>query len=322
MTRYRVAVIGCGKVGALYEREAGRPKPASHAGAAVRDPRTELVALADTSPTALARAKKLFPRARAYSSASECLQTERPDIAVIATPVSARLSLVRLCLRYGVRAIICEKPLASSAVEAAKITRAVERSDAAFVLNYPRRFAPLFSRVRRAITSGALGAVQQVTCYYSNGLYNNGGHAIDSLLYLLGEDMKVRWAAVNKRAAHPPGDPCMDATLETKKGARVMLQSVDQKAYGIFDIRLFGTKGERSFIDYGTTLIEAAPRRSFFKEVRQLDRARARVHTSPEGNVLAETLKALAKKERPNGAKQGFTVLRTLDAIRHAAKKK
>lgn len=319
---YRVAVIGCGKVGVLYEAERKRPKPASHAGYVVANPHTKLAALVDISPTALAKAGKLFPQARKYASARECLEKEHPDIVIIATPPRARLALVRLCIQLGVKAVICEKPFASTIVEAKAIARVVKKSGIIFVLNYQRRFAPLFARVRRDIVSGALGKIQQVTCYYSNGLYNNGGHAIDALLYLLGEDMDVRWACVNKNTAHLAGDPGIDAVLETKKGTRIHLQSVDQKSYGMFDIRILGTRGERVFTDYSSTLIETSARESVFKEVCQLDRARARVLQGREGSALAEVLWILARGERQSGAAQGLAVMRILDSIRHVAKKK
>jgi predicted dehydrogenase len=271
----------------------------------------------------LRKAGKLFPQAALYSSAHECLKKERPDIAIIATPPEARLALVQLCIANKVKAIICEKPLAASLSEAEAIARAVKKSGIVFVLNYQRSFAPLFQRVRRDITSGALGEIQHATCYYSNGLYNNGGHAIDALSYLLGEKMTVRWASVNKRAAHPPGDPCVDAVLETKKGTQIHLQSADQNAYGIFDIRILGTRGERAFTDYSLTLTETAARgKSIFKEVHQLDRAHSQTLRGREGNPLIEAIRILIKGERQNGEVQGLAVMRTLESIRYATKKK
>jgi len=322
MSKYRAAIIGCGKVGVLYEGEKNRPKPASHAGLITLDPHTELVALVDSSSAALRKAGKLFSKAKTYTSVRECLKIECPDIVVIATPTKVRLELVRLCIQNGVKAIICEKPLASTSREAAAIAHLVKKSGIVFILNYPRRFAPLFARARKDIASGKLGKIQQVTCYYSNGLYNNGGHTIDALLYLLGEPMTVRCASVNKNAMHPEDDPCVDALLETKSGTRIALQSLDQKAYGIFDIRVLGTRGERVFTEYSSKLLETSARASSFKEVQQLDRAHARVLTGPEGDPLTEALRALAGKGKSDGAEQGLAVMRILDSLHHATKKK
>lgn len=321
---YRVAVIGCGAVGVLYGTEKKRPTSASHAGAASEHPRTTLAALVDTDAKALARAGKLFPGVPCYASAGDCFAKERPDIVVIATPPAARLALIKLCVQHDVRAIICEKPLANTAREARSIARALSKSRALFVLNYQRRFSPLFERVRREIASGTLGRVEQVTCYYSNGLYNNGGHALDALLQLLGEDMEVRWARINKNAAHPPGDPCVDAVLETKKGVRIVLQSADQKAYGIFDIRILGTRGERAFIDYGSTLVETSARTSVFEGVRQLDRTHALLRRSEPQGTLAYAVACLEQRALPaSGVKNGAQVVELLEKIqRHAQKNK
>src|SRR3989344_899765 len=252
--KYTVAVVGCGKVGALYSAEKGRPASASHAGAAASHTKTELVALVDTNAKALARA--------------------------------------------------------------------VDRGKTVFVLNYQRRFSPLFERTRAAIASGALGRVQQATCYYSNGLYNNGGHALDALLQLLGDGMAVRFSRVNKKAAHPPGDPCIDAVLETKKGARIVLQSLDQKAYGIFDILLLCTRGERALLDYGSTLVETRARTSIFEGVRQLDRARASSRRGDPQGTLAYAVACLERGTPPSsGVKNGVQVVELLEKIKNYARK-
>ena len=310
-TKYRVAVIGTGRAGA------------SHARIITADPRTQLVALADVSAMALKKTGALFPRAKRYASARACLAQERPDIVVIATPPSERLSLIQLCARFGVRAVICEKPLALSVAQAAAIDRVVKKSGMVFVLNYQRRFSPLFARVRKALRSGALGKLQQVTCYYDNGLYNNGGHTIDALLYLLGAPLSVAWGRANPRAMHPPKDPCVDAVLFTQKNIPVVLQSVDQRRFSIHDIRIVGSKGEYALIDHGLTLVETSARASvFFTGEKELDRADAKKSRAPFGSALAEALKHLKAGTKPQGAAQGLAVLRILESITHAAKKK
>ncbi len=321
---YRVAIIGCGRVGVLYEAEPLRRKPASHAGVAQANPKTELVALVDTNAKALLRAGKIFPKVGRYRSVRECLQKERPDIVVIATPPSVRLVPIQECLRAGVRAIVCEKPLAETARDARAIARMVSKDKGVFVVNYQRRFSPLMARVRRDIHSGALGTIQQVTCYYSNGLYNNGGHALDALQYLLGEDMHAVWARTNPKAMHPSGDSCVDAVLETKTGTRVVLQSIDQKAYGIFDIRILGSKGERALLDNSDALIETPARSSSYKGERALDRARATVRRGAPAHALDRAAQYLTNRERPeSGVENGRAVVELLEEIKkHAQKKK
>ena len=324
-SKYHVAVVGCGQVGVLYETEPKRPKPASHAGAVMANKKTELVALVDTNAKNLATAQRLFPGAAGYASLAECLKEERPDIAIIATPPSVRLAAIRECARSSVPMVICEKPLAESAAEAKRMQALVAKSGMMFVLNYQRRFSPLYARLRADIKKGKLGRIQQVTGYYSNGLYSNGGHAIDALLYLLGDEIiSAIGSKNNANKTHPAGDINIDALLMTKKGTPIVLQSFDQKEYGIHDLRLYGTKGSAVLTDYGVTLVKTPARPSRFVGIKQLDTAREHsVHAplSATKDVLAHSIKCYEKHRLPaSSVKNGLLVVRILDAIAASAR--
>ncbi|GEM_PF-1304415 len=324
--RYRAAIVGCGRIGALFERERAHDKPASHAGAVRANDATELVALVDTNPKTLAAARKLFPGAAGYRSLADCLKQRRPDIVIIATPPAARLSLLKACVRARVPMVVCEKPLAMSANEAKRTEALAATNGLTFVLNYQRRFSPLFARVRARIKSGKLGRIQQVTCYYSNGLYNNGGHVVDALAYLL--DDHIVSAAASRNATnttHPVGDVNVDALLTTKGGTTVVLQSFDQKEYGIHDIRLYGTKGSVVLTDYGTTLVETPARPSRFAGIRQLDRTRHRTTRMPLSatkDALAHVIECYERRRKPvSSVGSGLLTLRVLDAVARSAKR-
>lgn len=323
--KYRVAIIGCGKIGALFESEPKREKPASHAGAVMANHRTELIALVDTDTKNLAAARKLFPHAAGYASLTECLKLEHPDIVIIATPSTARLAPLKECVRFRIPMVVCEKPLAKSAREAKKMEAIVAKSGVTFVLNYHRRFSPLFARARASITKGKIGTVQQVTCYYSNGLYNNGGHTLDALQYLLDDTFVSVVATKNaKNNTFPKGDVNVDALLTTKKGTTISLQSFDQKEYGIHDFRIYGTKRSIAITDYGVTLIETPVGQSRFVGIKQLDNLRAhttRVPLSATRDVLAHAILCYEKRRDPSSsAKNGVEVLRVLETITKSAK--
>lgn len=323
---YRVAVVGCGKIGALFEAEPKREKPASHAGAVLSNKKTELVALVDTNAKNLAAARKLFPGVASYASLVECLKLEHPDIVIIATPPQAHLSLLKECAHLDIPIVICEKPLATNAKEAKQVEALVTKSDMTFVLNYQRRFSPLFAQVRADIEKGKkIGRLQQVTCYYSNGLFSNGGHIIDALSYLIDDEIiSVIGLKNDKNETYSIGDLNVDALLTTKKGTRIILQSFDQKEYGIHDIRLYGTKGSIILTDYGMTRIETPARPSRFVGVQQLNVSNSRTMQTP----LSATKDALAyaiechEKNRvsSSSATSGLSTLHVLDAIAKSAK--
>lgn len=326
MKRYRTVIVGSGKIGALFEAEPKREKPASHAGAVRANRQTELAALVDVDAKNLSAARKMFPNTNGYTSLAACLAKESPDIVIIATPSRTRLALIRECARFHVPIVICEKPLATSVKEAKQIGALVNKSGMTFVLNYHRRFSPIFARARSTLRSGKIGRIQQVTCYYSNGLYNNGGHTLDALTYLLDDEI-VSVAAVKntKNSTVPAGDMNVDALLTTKKGTIIALQSFDQKEYGIHDFRIYGTKGSLTITDYGVTLIEILARPSRFVGVRQLDNARQRsVHiplSATEG-VLTYAIECYEKRRVPlSSVASGLSALQILNALTGSTKR-
>jgi len=326
MKQYRAVVVGCGKIGALFEAERRRPKPASHAGAIVANRKTQLVALVDTDARALAKAGKLFKGAARYTSFVRCLKKERPDIVVIATPPSARASLIRMCVRAGIRMIICEKPLAESVRDTWTIRKLLARSPTTFVLNYQRRFSPLFDSVRRALQKGTIGAVQQITCYYSNGIRNNGGHIIDALLYLTNDRItSVQAMEHTRNTVHPRGDSNLDALLHTARGATITLQSFDQHKYALHDIHILGTTGAVVITDFGQRALWSRRGPSAFagiNELRSKPMREQRAPLSATSGALKEALDCVGKKRLPrSGVKNGADVLRIIGAMKKSARR-
>lgn len=318
-------MVGCGDIGALLESEPNRPKPATHAGALSSYSKTQLVALVDTDQKKLRAAGKLFPGARLYSSLEECLAEETPDIAAIAAPPDSHLALVTQCARSGVRMIICEKPVAYSLAHARAIAKIVREKKVAFVLNYQRRFFPVFESLRSDIRAGKLGTIEQVTCYYSNGVLNNGGHAIDSLNFLLGDKIASVLALENKHnRAAPAGDLNIDALLETQKGARIALQSLDQSKWGMHEFRIYGTKSAAVIGDYGYSLQKMLPVPGPFARVKTLESGDK---ITKQESMVAGALEHLIYCHERGAASQsdaesGQETLKILDAILESAEKK
>ena len=321
---YRAVVVGCGRIGALYEKEPHRAKPASHAGAIAHNPRTELAALVDVDRKQLDAAAKLFPRAARFTSVEKCLAEIKPDILVIATPPAQRERIVARAIRAGVPLIICEKPLARTVREAKRIERMARDSSVSFVANYQRRFSPLYAAVREDIRRGAIGRVQHAACIYGNGILNNGGHLIDALLFLLGEPITSAsglFAADN--AAHPEGDRNIDGILRTKSGVRISLQHIDQRAFAMHDMCIYGTRGSITITDYGARALWHRTRPSSFARLRMLDARPARTLRMPLSatkGVLDAALDILEGARRnTDGVRQGITVMKVVEALKRSA---
>lgn len=248
--RYRAAVAGCGRIGLLMEGDPRQPRPATHAGAFALDPRLELAALVDPSAERLARARELFPSVPTFSGCEQMLEAIRPEIVAVATPPETHGALVELCAKRGVRAIVCEKPIALEPGEAGRMIASCARAGSLLLVNHTRRFDPEIRRVRDEVRSGAIGEVLQATCYYTAGIVSTGTHAVDLLRFLLGEPSWVM-AVANDRGGCPDGDQAVDGLIQFAGGTRAFLQFLDVGDYSIFDAHLFGRKGSVALTRFG-----------------------------------------------------------------------
>jgi len=306
MPTYRGIVIGCGKIAVRFEAEGKRPRPRSHAGALSEHSRTELVAFVGKDDADRAAAAEFFPRTAFYADAARCIKEIQPDIAIVASSTGTHAAFTILCAEEGVPVIIGEKPVASDIKSALDMSRALERKNTTFVLNYQRRFFPLFLRARERIAAGALGSLREIVCLYDNGLFNNGGHAIDTVEFLLGERMVSATGVVNeKNATHPEGDVNIEGTVLSEGGTKVSLQSFDQKVSPIHELRLYGVKGELHIRDFGYTF--------------DWGTSTEREEISMTAGALDEAIRAYEEKREPaSGIRNGIETLSVLEALKES----
>ena len=149
---------------------------------------------------------------------------------------------------------------------------------------------------------------------------------MDALSYLIDDQIiSVTGLENTTNKTHPAGDTNIDALLTTKKGTRIVLQSFDQKEYGIHDICLYGTKASAVISEYGMFLVEMPARASQFAGIKQLDARQAhslRVPLSATKDALAHVIECYEKHRAPvSSAASGVTTLSVLDAIATSARR-
>ncbi len=98
-----------------------------------RDPRFEIVAIAEPRHARRALAEKLVPGARFYDSIGALLDRERLDFVDIASPPTLHIEAILAAANAGVH-ILCEKPLVTSRQE---FHRAVRTASEAKVVLHP-----------------------------------------------------------------------------------------------------------------------------------------------------------------------------------------
>lgn len=154
MDKLKVAVIGTGFVGRV------------HVESIRRQPDVELVAIADQSQELASRFGEQLGIARAVGDYHELLSDDSIDAIHICTPNNTHAPIARDVINAG-KNVICEKPLALTAAEAAEITALAQSKGVVHATSYNLRFYPLVQQMRRMVATGDIGEVLAVQGTYS-----------------------------------------------------------------------------------------------------------------------------------------------------------
>ena len=142
-----------------------------HRIAARIDDKYELVAgaLSSTPEKSLASGEAIGLK-RVYEdfkkmAAREARRKDGIEAVAIVTPNHVHFQAAREFLKRGIH-VICDKPLTSTMPDAKKMVKAVEESDALFILTHNYTGYPMVRQAREMVASGALGKIRVVQVEY------------------------------------------------------------------------------------------------------------------------------------------------------------
>ncbi|MGH9969108.1 MAG: Gfo/Idh/MocA family protein [Pyrinomonadaceae bacterium] len=186
MTRLKIGIIGAGYIGGV------------HAAILTKDDRVHVARVNDVSSEAAQRLANACG-AQAASNAMEVIDS--CDAVYITTPNTKHTELAVATARAG-KHVFCEKPMATSVIEAQAVLDAAEKSKGVFQVGHNRRFAPVYATLKRMLETGVVphsahvkmnrGELQnppwvgdpQVTGGF---LYETTIHMFDMMRFLFGE---------------------------------------------------------------------------------------------------------------------------------------
>ena len=176
-------------------------------------PNVDVVAVADTDPVGVERARQRIGAARAYLDYREMLARESLDlVSVCPRWVNNHAEMVLVCAEAGVKGIFCEKPFAATLAEADTMLAACDRSGVRLAVAQ-RRAGAYEQHAKKLIEQGAIGQVQMIRRHgkadHRAGAMDMailGIHILDNMRFLAGAD--VAWAY-----GHVTQDGC-DVTLD------------------------------------------------------------------------------------------------------------
>ena len=170
--KYRVAIIGCGRMGQNY------------AEAYTTYPDTEIVAIVDANTERRAVLGTRFGVAAVYSDAEALLKDMVPDIAVVVTPTKYMKDVVIACAEAGVKGISTEKPIAARLQDADAMVEACAERDIIFAGGNLQRAMNEVQEAAAHLHKGEFGNIRGASVHGFGGEISGGGCQHISVLRL------------------------------------------------------------------------------------------------------------------------------------------
>lgn len=255
--KYRAVLVGLTGIGARRPADPeGMPlygtMPPSHASAYYQHPQTELVGVCDLRQDALdafrADWRDVWPDAGAYTDFGAMLREQSPDLVSIATSDHAHAELCVQAAQSGARAILCEKPIATTLADADRMIEACERHGVPLSIEHTRRWDPRFQEARRILRSGELGPVRTIVVEMFSKramLFRNGTHLIDLIPFFA--DTGIRWLMADledgfENYSQYSGDGGRDPDLEPYASAYLRLEDGVRAFYNSYKTEFPGSQ--------------------------------------------------------------------------------
>ncbi len=318
----RFGLLGAGRIGKVHARAVGS------------NPQAKLVAVTDAFEKA---AKELATGYGAEVRSIEAIEKASDiDAVIICTPTDTHADLIERFARAG-KAIFCEKPIDLDVKRVEKCLAVVDKTKAALMVGFNRRFDPHFAAVRKAIDDGVIGKVEQVVITSrdpgappvdyikrSGGIFRDMTiHDFDMARFLLGEEPVAVSAhasvLVDKKIGEAGDFDSVSVILATASGKQAVISNSRRATYGYDQrIEVHGSKGMVAAENQRPVSIEVASEKGYtrpplhdFFMTRYIDAYANEIATFIEATTTG-------KKASPSGI-DGLIALKIADAALKSA---
>jgi len=148
---YKMGIVGVGGIAHCHGR------------AAREAPEAELAAICDVSDESLARFGEVFGVSHRYTDLERMLRDEDIDILVVSTWGNSHAEIgIRAAETGRLRAILCEKPISSTAAECEAMMAAARENGVLLAEAFKFRHHPCHLRAKELIAAGEIGEVMLI----------------------------------------------------------------------------------------------------------------------------------------------------------------
>jgi predicted dehydrogenase len=239
-SKLRALIIGAGNIAGGYDLRGEKGEVWTHAKAYQLTPGVELVGVVDShAPVANAFAKT-WQVPFSGTDLDRALQETRPDIVSICSPTNSHVPFIKTLCHAGIRAILCEKPIAYDLRPAEQALALCQKKGVLLAINYQRNWDRQSNRLRKAIQSKEYGRVELIRVLHSKGLLHNGSHFVSLLNHWFGDLEAERLLAVHSCDRH---DVRVDFTATCPATKRIIFQNIPEQTYNLNELEVLFERG-------------------------------------------------------------------------------
>lgn len=182
MNKYRVAQVGCGARGKTHIK-----------GFVENSDRFEIVGLCDLNESVMKEAADRYGvHAPLYTDAERMLAETKPDIFCFVTHPDLRLSLVELGVKYQVKGISLEKPMATSLKDARQMRDLCDQNGIKAIVCHQHKYLASMKKLKAIVDSGEIGKIEKIHVGTQAWLSQLGTHYMDYALWING-GKRAKW---------------------------------------------------------------------------------------------------------------------------------
>ena len=204
---------------------------AYHAKGVAAQVESELAAVYDPNPEAVAAVIRDSHPLRVAESWQEIALADDIDVVVVCTPDQLHEEMTISALEHG-KHVLCEKPMALTREACAHMIAAAEATSKKLMVGQVCRYAPAFAKAKELIDAGEIGELYYVESEYAHdylkvrgandwrvdpmryGLLGGGCHAMDLLSWIAGRPNEVFAYSNHKMLKDWPTDDTTIAVLK------------------------------------------------------------------------------------------------------------
>jgi predicted dehydrogenase len=237
MNKFKVALIGLGRIGFSLSLEKTRKLTWSHSEAIDKSKKLKLIYAVDKDKNKINKFKEKYKNVIVQKNLNF---DQNIDCLVIAVKECCLLDILKKINLKKIKLIVLEKPVARSTNEYNKIYSHLKKNKSKVIVNYQRRFDKNYNFLKTVIKKKKFGNLKSINVRYSGGLFNIFSHMLDTIIMLTNTNPEnVSFVSNNKTTS----DFSAEGHIVLKNNVICTVNSISNGNNLVFDMYLIFDKG-------------------------------------------------------------------------------